>query len=284
MRAEMPSRFINEYSSNQAFVSEVSRPAADYNIFMKHFRPQEMISEVYECKDRGSKTVFDICDNHFNRESKDIYLTMCRLVDIITCNTDRMKDRIKEYTGRDAFVVKDPVTFPYRRPRYYEEKEPQVLWYGHGANLPAVEKFLDTNPTYLQNLTVVSNAQLETTNDKVLLKKVPWYMGLVENLIEDYDIVIIPTDGQKYWIKEKSPNRAIDALFSGKFVITDNPFIYGELKDFIYIGDINQGLKYYLENKEQVLSQIKAGQNYATVNYNHKEIYNEWMKALSLTS
>jgi len=278
MRCEIPSRIINEESINQAVVLPEANSNYDINIFSKHFKPQEMFGEVQQCLDRGSTVVFDICDNHFNRDAKEVYLYICKQAHVITCNTEQMKKAIKENTGRDAFVVSDPITFPKGNIRVNRNKNPKILWFGHASNISPV-----FNQKY--KLTCISNFQPTKEEEEQFphIRFAPWGLGIVENEIKNFDIVVLPTAGLRHWISTKSPNRAVDSLFSGKFVITDNEQIFGELKDYIWIGDMKEGLKYYLDNPTEVYNKLIEGQQFVADRYNHKEIFNQWKIPLSLT-
>lgn len=277
MRAEIPCQIINEESTNQAVVSELANPRFDINVFSKHFKPEEMFDEAYECRDRGSKVVFDICDNHFSRDAKEIYLKMIELSDIITCNTVGMQKKIEEVSGKKAFICSDPLTFPKGLPRVTHTKNPKIVWYGHKTNIA---------PVFVQRykFTVISNYQatMEEIRNFPHITFLPWSLGLVESLIKNFDIVVIPTVGFRHYTKEKSPNRAVDALFAGKFVITDNLDIYEELEPFIYIGDIKSGIEWYIKHPSQAFEKIEEGQKYVEKKYNYKEIYKQWKNSLSL--
>ena len=107
---------------------------------------------------------------------------------------------------------------------------------------------------------------------------VKWKSGLVEDIIKDFDVVLIPTTKHP-WTKCKSPNRAVDAIHSGKLVITDNKEIYGSLGEYIEIidnpFDLNDVLSNYDEAK--VRQKIKFGQKFITNEYSDEKILNGWL-------
>ena len=84
-------------------------------------------------------------------------------------------------------------------------------------------------------------------------------------------------------VKVKSPNRVIDAIQQGKYVITNNGVdSYKELKDYIHIGNITEGLKWALNNKDQVIEKIKKGQEYVLKNHSPKIIGQRWIETEKL--
>lgn len=278
MRCEIPSRIINERSTEiSSAVTSFGSPKYDVNVFSKHFAPQEMFDEVYHCKDKGSKVVFDICDNHFNRDAKIIYERMCQLADLVTCNTFRMKEKIKQHTGRDAEIISDPITFPLLTPRVFTHGKPPLLFFGHSSNLKPLFDLSEELKDY--EVYVISN--LPDRGSKENFTFIPWDLGGVEAVIHHFPVVVIPTKGLRFWTKEKSPNRAVDAIHSGCFVITDSPEIYGELEPYIYLGNIVDGLRYYEEHNKEIYNKIRDGQKFVSDKYSHEVIYNQWTTALT---
>jgi hypothetical protein len=268
MRASIPAELLQNAGHTISITPEEDG-TVDLNIFSKHWNIHQDQGAI-DCT--NTITCFDVCDDHFDRELGPHYSYMCDKANIVTCNTDRMQERIYECTGRLAHVVPDPVTFPEGYPRY--NKDPDILWFGNAVNFETILPYAQTLP----NLTIVTNVP----EPDVLpngLKWFQWQPGLVEDLIESYDIVLLPRS--KYeWAQTKSPNRCVDAINAGAFVISDFPEVYGEFEDFIYLGDIQQGLKYYKENSGLILEQIAAGQRYVDNKYNNSVVLRAWERAL----
>lgn len=270
MRVQIPADNLNSYTTFKTKISERADAGSDINIFHKHFRLGETLTDAVMISDI-SKTVFDICDDYFDKEQGDYYMAMCDTAHVITCNTPNMQNRIYDVTGRLAQICSDPITFPYHAPSEHT-KTPDILWYGHASNIFSVVPYV----AKIDNLTVISNILLQ--NPKVKSKF--WKPGLVEKTIDLYEVVIIPrisTPEAKY----KSPNRAIDALHAGRFVIAESEEVYGELVDFIFLGSIEEGIDFYKRNPQEVEVMIKNGQQYALDNYNHKKVCEQWVSALN---
>ena len=106
---------------------------------------------------------------------------------------------------------------------------------------------------------------------------------MVESHIVNADIVLIPTADHP-WTKCKSPNRAVDAIHAGKFVITDNADIYGDLQEFIAIvekpEDIPEVIKWWQENPGEVAEKVTAGQKYIQETYGDAVILDAWLDIL----
>lgn len=270
MRVEIPAEVLNSYTTFKTKISEKGDDTCDINIFHKHFRPEQNITDVVMLND-VSKIIFDVCDDWFDREFGEYYEAMCDAAHVITCNTPHMQNRIYEVTGRLAHICSDPISFPYHPPAVPVE-EPSLLWYGHAVNIFSVVPYFEK----LSNLTVITNLQLPIGKFKSKF----WKPGLVEKVIDLYDIVIIPAISTPE-AKFKSPNRAVDALHSGRFVIAESEEVYGELVKYIFLGPIEEGIKFYKNNPDKVKDMIKQGQQYVLDNYNHKTICEQWVSALN---
>ena len=281
MRVMKPAELLNLCSDVlNATVSKTTDGKAHVNIYNKHFDQKGNLEGVQKANVLGYYSVFDICDDHFTRDFGNYYKLMCQYADVITCNTKAMAERIKKVTGKDAIVINDPISFPYNEPCISKVVEPRCIWYGHGTN---VKPLLDWLPALSNNndkVTAVTNVRID--HEKVDF--VPWKPNLVETMIEDYDVVLVPTT-QEEWTKCKSPNRVVDAINAGKLVITDDAELYKEFKDFIIVVDgvdsVKEALEFYKEKPEEVKEMITKGQKYITKRYNDGVILDKWLKVFS---
>lgn len=255
-----------------ATITRNANPDVDVNIFSKHFDYVNNKKDIDEGRIDDYITVFDVCDDHFDRAHGEYYEFMCNHADTITCNTPNMQERIYEVTGRLSRIIPDPITFPYSAP-VFSRATPSLLWFGHSLGVGPLIDWLD----YLdQKVTVITNQLV--THPK--LEFIQWRPDMVEHKIFSYDIVLIPT-GDEPWIKCKSPNRAVDAIQAGKFVVTNNRDIYGHLEDYLVIIDspeeLPDVLEYWSKNQEGVKERILAGQKYIKEHYSNDIVIDRWL-------
>ncbi len=281
MRAQKPIELLNVHTDIKATTSNRVNLEADLCVFSKHFSPLDMYEDVKKCKEAGVLTIFDVCDNHWNgREHGPHYTKMCKEVDLITCNSKNMQEAIKENTGRDSFVCLDPIMFPQREPSLYTARGtymPKLLWFGHASNFQGLVRWLPNIPT---RVTVMSNKPL--IHNKV--DNIGWRPMLVETSIKDYDLVLIPSGGFP-WSTCKSPNRAVDSLWSGKPFVSDDPNVYGELIPFGFQCDtlgfefpkVLQELK---NDPQKVRAKVEHGQGYLRKNLNDEIVLESWLNVL----
>lgn len=199
-----------------------------------------------------SKTIYDICDDHFHTLHETYYRRQCEIADAITVNTETMREVVKRETGRDAFVIPDP---------YESNEKPAgagkgVLWFGHESNLHTIEPY-----KYLIDV-VLTNP--EWTRERQL------------NVLADCAMVVIPTDERK----GKSANRLIESVRNGRFVVAGKLPAHDEFKQFMWIGDIRQGVDWAKHNPKRCIERVKKCQEYIREKYSPETIGEHWLKVL----
>lgn len=271
MRIKIPAQVLasKHHKEFSYTCGENPDPEADVNVFSKHFNKDKDLFAAHSLKGK-SKVVFDICDDYFEKSHHDYYVEMTEQADTVVCNSGNMVDRVKEVTGVDAVCIGDPYSFPLIAPDAPAQvKEPNIIWYGNRANLNSI--LSRTNE--LPNLTIVSNSQPVVLPPHVKYRT--WFPGLVEQLMWEYQIVVIPRiEGPA--ATKKSCNRAVDALRAGAFVVTDFPEVFEPLKDYIFIGDLESGVQFYKDNPDEVARLIGRGQEFVSEEYTPEKIANEW--------
>jgi len=160
-----------------------------------------------------------------------------------------------------------------------EGYNPKFIWYGHASNYSSLEKWF---PILKSRVTVVTNAQVNHPN----VDSVIWKPMVTEKRIMDADIVLIPTEVGDTKASVKSPNRAVDAINAGRFVITDNRDIYGDLEDYIWIADdledVAKGVEFWKNNPEKVVDMISKGQEFIHGEYGNEVIIDTWLHVFEL--
>lgn len=268
LRVEKPAALMNSSGKISCTIEDTCLSSADINFFSKHFNPDRDASAI-----ALSETIrgFDICDDHFDRPHGIHYLFMLDRADIVTCNTATMQERIYEVSGRLARIVPDPISFPEGQFEY--SSDPQYLWFGNAVNIMSVLPHVWAFP----NLTIITNVELP--NPPAHVKTYLWRPGLVEKLMPKFDVVVLPRNNDP-WALTKSPNRAVDAMYAGKFVITDFPEVYRDLGAFCFTGPLKEGILFYKNNEAAVTLMAKNAQEFVKRNYGDAVVLQAWLKAL----
>jgi len=197
--------------------------------------------------------VYDVVNDHFDHPD---VLQMANLADVVTAGSEVMAEKVRLNVGRNARVIDDP----------YETEEwlPQilgntVLWFGHSVNLPSLSQF-DLRGL---NLVVCSNVQ----------GAVPWTLETERILLSQAACVLLTGTNPG-----ASSNRVVKALRAGRFPVVpvDCPQSWHQFEPFMWLGDIRNGVRWALNNREEACRKIRAGQDYIRERFSPKAIGSQW--------
>ena len=201
---------------------------------------------------RFGKRVYDICDNHFHTMHEAYYRDHAALANLITVNSEEMAKIVLYETGRVATVIPDP---------YESDEQPAgygkgVLWFGHESNLKTIEPYKHCIDVVLTHPEWTREKQLEA--------------------LKDCAIVVIPTDDRK----AKSANRLIEAVRNGRFVVACELPAHDEFRDFMWIGDIFEGLEWAKAHPEECINKTTLCQSYIRDKFSPERIGKMWLETL----
>jgi hypothetical protein len=245
--------------------------AGDVTIFGKH---DDLLSKTSEAiRKRNGKIIFDVCDDHFNSspEYSVAYFRGCKEADVLVAATSAMQRRIKEATGRDSVVIGDPYLFPEDSPAMVNGGR-NLLWYGHNSNIPGLLEIL---PKLTGSLAVVSKGIDIATRE--------WSHKGVLDALAWCDIVIIPTSVENEFRVPgnlphpacKSPNRLVEAVRRGRYVIADS--VVESYKPYgMWCGNIVEGLDWVRRNPREALDQVRKAQSLVKQLNDPAEIGKQW--------
>lgn len=227
---------------------------SDLVVLSKHCWPEDF-TQGYD------KYIFDVCDDHFETAFADHYKLHCANAAAVTCNSEAMAVRIKDFTGRDAFVIPDPFELERKPPHLGD-----LLWFGAKWNVDALLRVLPDLP----------NLPLEVVSEPFNKMVTPWSLESLSHAMSTAGIVLIPV-GDK---KTKSANRMIEAINGGCFVVAEEMPAHYEFAPFTWIGEIGDGVRWALDNPDEVLGSIAAGQDYIDKHYSMDAIGPMWASVI----
>lgn len=251
-------------------------------VFLKRSQPHS----IQRAKDLGAKTIYDLCDNKF--EEKEEYEPCCQLADLVSVNSVQMGVSTKHHTGRDSIVMPDPYERPKLPVNFNPDKEVKLLWFGSQSSfkfLPLVEvwqrlerEIVNYRYSMISAKTDRVLSKMSTRQNKGQISGInfnkldmrEWSWEAQGQLLSECDIVLMPVQTDNPRTDTKSANRLIDSLISGKFVITTPLASYVEFAPYTWQEDYIQGIKWALQNPEEVRNKIAQGQQYVEENYSAK--------------
>lgn len=256
--------------------SRFFRTATDTVVFSKHFHYPEADTAIL-CKQQGQKVVFDVCDNHLDDSPhREHYAAMIKLADTVTCSTPELAEVIQDKIGVSSIVISDPYEFAEVEPvKPVLGDRLKLLWFGHASNIDSLRGvWKDLAGNYVM---VISGPEAK---DYIKHPVFAWSKGTLEKGFKEADAVIIPSieDTRR---KVKSPNRMIESIRQGRFVIANPLPAYEPFREWMWLGGMKEGIEWFRAHLDEVPDRIKAAQAYIRETFSPERIGSEWEKALS---
>ena len=248
--------------------------------------------------DNKVKFVFDICDDKWGSRKKKLvetYNFLCKNANLVVTSTPTLANIIFRHTGKKAHVITDPVERERKEPILLNIKEDTIIkfaYYGAGKNFEVIDWNKIVNDlkrihNKIEIHVVIGRVQKHLDKVKHLIEQkilyaYQWTYELQDQIVDDCHFVLIPIVSVNENISAKSPNRLIDGIQRGKLVLTNTGVdSYEPFRNFSYfVSDFNygQGLKYAINNRNEVLQNIKAGQLYIDQHHTPEIIGKKWIE------
>ena len=252
------------------------------------------VHTIQQARDRGAKTVYDLCENKFGEKQE--YTPCCLTADVVSVNSAQMGVSVKSHTGRDSIIMPDPFERPKLPVSFCPDNDINLLWFGSQSSfkfLPILEiwqrlekEIRNYSYTMVSSKTdrVINKFRLRHTKgtagninfDRINMQE--WTWELQGQLLEQCDIVLMPVHTDNPRTDTKSANRVIDSLISGRFVITTPLVSYQEFAPYTWQGDYIEGIKWARANPAQVIDKITKGQQYVEQHYSAAVLSNKFIE------
>lgn len=298
-RTAIPAEGLHELGYDCKIIRADGEAPKGVYIFSKHFNPKEEymfakklkdpnfeasnLTSVVAGEDKGRNAIiFDVCDNHFDGEIGEYYKQMIGLSDYVVAATDRMKKVVAHHCpDADITVIKDSYEFSERNPRYnWEQKEIEnLLWFGHPTNIKHLQKVW--NDLGGHNIMLITEEGVSLEVDGKPFPIVPWSMDSMLWGFAQSDVVVLPNEGEKSC---KGANRIIESIRQGVFVIAEPCPAYEEFKEWMYIGNIKEGLEWCNSNKGELQGRILKAQDYIRGKYVPRAKVEQWQNLIQRAS
>ena len=130
-----------------------------------------------------------------------------------------------------------------------------------------------------------SNIDLKNINLQIISNEGPikWSFKIQGEIVRQSDIVLLPVNNDHEMTMYKGHNRPVDALRQGRLVITNAKIpSWLLLQRFIWCGDINEGIKWAINNPKEVKQKVKEGQSFVKNNFTPEIITKKWEKVYNV--
>ena len=198
--------------------------------------------------------VYDVVNAHFDDPD---YREMCELASVITCSSATMAQAIEREFGRQAGVIADPYENAEDIPGVMGDR---VLWFGHQANIASLKPYASLG------------VDVCTAGD--------WSLDNEAKALAGAGVVLLTGNNPG-----ASANRVIKAIRAGRFVVApeDSPASWRELSEFMWIGDVREGIRWAFANREEACRKVMSGQQYVRSRFSPQLIGSQWADLFAST-
>lgn len=266
--------------------------AADVVVFRRDYdAPAQMEQLLEETAASGKKTIFDLSDDRLQGRVGPHLRRMVELAGMVVTMSDALRQKVVAEFGKDACFIGDPFEGPRGEPRWQPGPRLKALWFGHPVNLPSLEQSL---PALLQaakrrpiDLRIVTgrvdgierqckefNARYRNT---LSMRFAEWSNAETWRSLAEADFVVIPYLAGQPRSMAKSPNRIIESLWAGRFVVAHPIPSYLEFSEWAWIGDdLAAGIGWMLDNPDAIALRVAAAQAHIAASYSAERITAAW--------
>ena len=242
------------------------------------------INDINYLLENNIQFIFDLFDDKFDEIGlENFYKYGCYHANMITASSYAMRDLIKKKFGRDSTVIFEPYEDETKEPKFNPDKTLKILSFGSIDNfrtIPWKEICFNLRKENINfEKILLSNFGSKVDIDANIKMEI-WSKKKQNDLLEWCDLVLFPFKNNHKNIFVKSPNRIVDCLNCGRYVVTNYGIdAYREFSNFVHIDkyeQLSQGIKMAIDNPNQVLNKIEMGQRYILQRFSPKHISNEW--------
>lgn len=225
----------------------------------------------------------------------DTYDFLCKNANLVTTSTSSLANIIHRHTGKHAYVISDPAERERKEPEIRIITDDTIIkfaYYGAGKNFEVIkwDKIVNDLKTVHKKIeihAVVGRVEKKLSKVKHLIEQkiffaYQWTYELQDQIVDDCHFIILPIVNVNENISAKSPNRLIDGIQRGKLVLTNiGVNSYEPFRNFSYfVSNFNygQGLEYAINNRNEALRNIKAGQLYIDQHHTPEVIGKKWIE------
>lgn len=276
----------------------------------------QVLDGMTDAAARGIITVADFSDDHFENPQVGAYWrALAAQAGVCTAGSDAMAQEVQRHSNGPVVTVGDPLASPESKPRVFQQVEGvsawaqrllgggksadrlKLVWYGNNGNWPSMQRWADalgnysaTQPLLIWVVTRPHSSienYIQRFNEKhrptALMELVPWDEATQWSVVEDANIVLLPSDLSAKAKTAKSANRLTDALNAGRYVVASPVPAYEVFRPYVSLtDDPAQALRDYLAQPAQAMEKLSAGQVAVRTRNDAVQVATEWLRAFRL--
>ena len=227
-------------------------------------------SHIDYLRKNNIRYIHDICDNKWPMlehlwEHTNLYATA------ITTTCESLKELIHTKSQNAVYVIPDPTEreeeFARFQPGTIHPFKVKLVYYGSDVNYRQLDFSKYNFPN--SDLTIVTNIKDNNIEQWSFENQGKW--------VRNADMIILPVDNNNPMAMYKGNNRPVDAIRMGRFVLTNAQIpSWLKLKEYMWVGDLEEGYKWAINNPNEVIKRIKSGQSFIEETYTTPIIKQKW--------
>jgi tetratricopeptide (TPR) repeat protein/SAM-dependent methyltransferase len=264
--------------------------AGDVLVVSKVFT-EHALTLAKDAKARGAVVIADFCDDFLNHPKRGpLQHALLCLADKVFASTEAMAETIQTAGYQVGAVITDAVEAPKGDIYFKPAQLLKLMWFGHAVNLDTLAAFLPQLANYSKTQALTLNIVTTLPNGVADLAKfvpvglnvtyTPWSVEATQQAMQTCDLVVIPTltsDTKKV----KSPNRLLEPLWAGRFVVAGQLPSYLPFGDSAWVGDnLIQGLDWAINHPQEVEKRIAQGQADIAEFFSTEAVGQAWQQAI----
>ena len=247
----------------------------------------------------GAALAYDVCDDYSEHSMFGAeFLSTIHDADIVIAASQALAQVIAEKTTRVATIISEPFEGPKGEARFSPRAERlKLLWFGHWSNFESLDAtipdLLEFGARWPLALTVVTLAEKQLLarfkqfNQRhrhlLSLRYEEWSPKATWGALAGADIVVIPQQLNNRLRMAKSPNRLVESMWAGRFVVASPIPAYLEFGEWAALHErIADGLEWTVANRQALAGRIARAQEYIEKHYSPGAIADRWERALRL--
>jgi len=271
---------------------------------LQHYNPKiiifskalhsNIVNLAIEAKKRKIVVISVFDDWHFNSDSlkKTKQFNINKLLsdssDIIVVKTKSAAEIIKKNIGIRAKIIPDCIRYESFNPISKINYPLNIVWFGSNGN----------HDTLIFGLNEILSSNIDCKIKIITNKTTELQENLIKNKFQSLNYKIISFSNQsltkEVYLSEiviipfindyirfvKSPNRIVDALNFGRFVVMSKTKQYINFEKYCYQGNIGSGLKWVIDNQQEAIKKTKEGNSFVKKNFHISSVSKIWKELL----
>lgn len=280
------------------FTSEAYKASRTYDVvvFQKAYS-EDHLSLAGRLRRKGTKVVFDMCDNHLYNPTGDAKLVeraerlrrMLDLADRVTVSSEALAEVLQDW---HPVVVQDAVE-RYPQPSFVRllrtSRRPRLLWFGNAGSdappfglvdlravVPELNRLHVERPFTLHVVSnsrtafraAISGARFSASYHEFSRTRLGWQLALS-------DVVVLPLTMNRF-TSCKTANRVISSLVAGRPVVTTPIRSYQEFSPWVLFENWASNVARYLDDTDLAAAHVGGAQRHIAEHHNDATLAGQW--------